>query len=41
MIAPDTSALMSIVLNEPEADACVAMLEAEDRLLISAALPKR
>jgi ribonuclease VapC len=37
MIAIDTSALMAIVLNESEADACVAALEAEDNLLISAA----
>lgn len=36
MIAVDTSALMAIVLNEPEADACAAALEAEGRLLISA-----
>lgn len=36
MIAVDTSALMAIVLNEPEADACIAMLEAEADLLISA-----
>ena len=36
MIAVDTSALMAIVLNEPEADACIAAFEAEDRLLISA-----
>jgi ribonuclease VapC len=36
MIAVDTSALMAIVLNEPEANACAAMLETEDRLLISA-----
>ena len=36
MIAVDTSALMAIVLNELEADACSAVLEAEDRLLISA-----
>lgn len=36
MIAVDTSALMAIMLNEPEADACAAALEAEDRLLISA-----
>lgn len=36
MIAVDTSALMAIVLNEPEADACVAALEAEENLLISA-----
>jgi len=36
MIAVDTSALMAIVLNGPEAEACIAVLEAEDRLLISA-----
>jgi ribonuclease VapC len=36
MIAVDTSALMAIVLNEPEADACIAALEREDGLLISA-----
>jgi len=37
MIAVDTSALMAIVLDEPEADACIAALEAEDDILISAA----
>jgi ribonuclease VapC len=36
MMAVDTSALMAIVLNEPEAAACIAALEHEDRLLISA-----
>jgi ribonuclease VapC len=36
MIAVDTSALMAIVLDEPEADACIAALEAEDAILISA-----
>lgn len=36
MIAVDTSALMAILLDEPEADACAAILEGEDRLLISA-----
>jgi uncharacterized protein with PIN domain len=36
MIAVDTSALIAIVLNEPEADICASALEAEDRLLISA-----
>lgn len=36
MIAVDTSALMAIVLDEPEAAACAAALEAEDDLLISA-----
>ena len=33
MIAVDTSALMAIVLNEPQADACIAALAAEDELL--------
>lgn len=36
MIAVDTSALMAIVLDEPEADACIAALEAENTILISA-----
>lgn len=36
MIAVDTSVLMAILLDEPEADACIAALEAEDGLLISA-----
>jgi ribonuclease VapC len=36
MIAVDTSALMAIVFNEPEADACIAVLEAADDLMISA-----
>ncbi|MDX8454511.1 type II toxin-antitoxin system VapC family toxin [Mesorhizobium sp. VK9D] len=36
MIAVDTSALMAIVLDEPAADACIAVLEAEDDLVISA-----
>jgi len=36
MIAVDTSALMAIALNEKEADACIAALEAEDNILISA-----
>src|ERR1700722_2090498 len=36
MIAVDTSALMAIVLDEPEADACIAALEAADDILISA-----
>jgi ribonuclease VapC len=36
MIVVDTSAIMAIVLNEPEADACIAALEAEDAVLISA-----
>lgn len=36
MIAVDTSALMAIVLDEAEADACIAVLEKEDTVLISA-----
>ena len=36
MIAVDTSALMAIVLDETEAGACIAALEAEDDILISA-----
>jgi ribonuclease VapC len=36
MIAVDTSALMAILLSEPEADACAAALEAEPHVLISA-----
>lgn len=36
MITVDTSALMAILLNEPQADACVAVLESADGLLISA-----
>ena len=37
MIAVDTSALMSILLNEPEAPACTEALAANDRIVISAA----
>lgn len=36
MIAVDSSALMAIVLNEPEAEACITAIERADRLLISA-----
>jgi ribonuclease VapC len=36
MIAVDTSALMAILLDEPEADACIAALQTADQLLISA-----
>jgi ribonuclease VapC len=36
MIAVDTSALMAILLAEPEADACIAALETADEVLISA-----
>jgi ribonuclease VapC len=37
MIAVDTSALMAILLDEPEADACMNVLINETELLISAA----
>ena len=36
MIVVDTSALMAIVLGEREAEGCIAVLEREDELLISA-----
>jgi ribonuclease VapC len=36
MIVVDTSAIMAIVLDEPKAAACIAALEAEDAVLISA-----
>jgi ribonuclease VapC len=36
MIAVDTSALMAIILAEPEAAACMSALETEPDLLISA-----
>jgi ribonuclease VapC len=36
MIAVDTSALMAVVLGEEQADACVAVLEAEGEVAISA-----
>ncbi len=36
MMAVDTSALMAIVLGETEAHACIAALETEDEILISA-----
>ena len=36
MIAVDTSALMAILLDEPESDACIAALEAEDNVVMSA-----
>ncbi|CAO4163195.1 Ribonuclease VapC [Methylorubrum populi] len=35
MIVVDTSALMAILLSEPEADRCIDVLEAEDEILIS------
>jgi ribonuclease VapC len=37
MIVVDTSALMAILLNEPEAGACIEALSAEDDLVMSAA----
>ena len=37
MIAVDTSALMAIVLDEADASACIAALETDDDILISAA----
>lgn len=37
MIAVDTSALMAIVLSEPAAERCIAALEEEKDVLISAA----
>ena len=36
MIAVDTSALMAIVLGEPQAGACIEALEAESDVLVSA-----
>jgi len=36
MIVVDTSALMAMLLGEPDADACAAALETTDSLLISA-----
>ncbi len=36
MIAVDTSALMAVVLAEPEADACIKALQTESDVLISA-----
>lgn len=37
MIAVDTSALIAILHREPDAERCIAVIEREDRLLISAA----
>jgi ribonuclease VapC len=37
MMAIDTSALMAILLKEPEAEACLNALQTGDRLVISAA----
>jgi len=36
MIAVDTSALMAVLLEEPEAEPCAAVLESEAHVLISA-----
>ncbi len=36
MIVVDTSALMAILLNEPDADSCAAALQSEAEILISA-----
>ncbi|KRA97613.1 twitching motility protein PilT [Devosia sp. Root685] len=36
MIAVDTSALVAIVLNEPESEACMSAIETADRIIISA-----
>ena len=36
MIAVDTSALMAILLDEPDADACIDMLESENEIIMSA-----
>lgn len=36
MIAVDTSALMAIILDESEADACIEALHTEDQVLMSA-----
>ena len=36
MIAVDTSALMAIVLGEPEGEACMIAIEEAEQLLISA-----
>ena len=36
MIVIDTSALMTILLDEPKADACASALETDEPLLISA-----
>lgn len=36
MIVVDTSALMAIILDEPESEACIAALTSQSRVLISA-----
>lgn len=37
MIAVDTSAIMAILLNEPQSNACIDALEREDEIVMSAA----
>ena len=37
MIVLDTSALVAIILKEPQAEACTAVLDSQDRLLVFAA----
>lgn len=37
MIAVDTSALLAVVFNEPDAERCAAALRSQGRLIISAA----
>ncbi|MBB6122893.1 type II toxin-antitoxin system VapC family toxin [Sphingobium subterraneum] len=36
MIAIDTSAIMAILLGEPSAEACIAAMEGEEEIIISA-----
>jgi ribonuclease VapC len=36
MIAIDTSAIMAILLNEPSAEACIAAMEGEEEIIMSA-----
>lgn len=36
MIAVDSSALLAILLSEPDSEACLSVLERQDRVLISA-----
>jgi ribonuclease VapC len=38
MIAIDTSAIMAILLDEPTADSCITAMEAEEEIIISAAI---
>ena len=39
MIVVDTSALMAVLLNEPEADECSEILIGQDMLVMSAGTP--